>query len=188
MAPGLPSCMLCGQPMQVAPAASRAPAYGCASPVEYAGFWLRVAASLIDSLIVLPAIGVLMVPVIFLSVFLGKLTGSQHKNFSDEGAAVVAIGAVLGVFVIGIVGGWLYHAYMESCSWQGTVGKRAVNILVTDLEGRPLTFGRATGRHFAKMITGMIPLGIGWIMAGFTEKRQAIHDMITSCLVVRRQM
>jgi uncharacterized RDD family membrane protein YckC len=60
-----------------------------------------------------------------------------------------------------------------------------MNLVVTDLEGQRLTFGRASGRFFAKIISGLIPFGIGYIMAGFTEKRQALHDMIASCLVLR---
>jgi uncharacterized RDD family membrane protein YckC len=61
-----------------------------------------------------------------------------------------------------------------------------LNLKVTDLSGQPISFGRASGRYFAKIITGMIPLGIGYILAGFTEKKQAIHDMIASCLVLRK--
>jgi uncharacterized RDD family membrane protein YckC len=60
-------------------------------------------------------------------------------------------------------------------------------LIVTDWNDQPVTFGRATGRFFAKIITGLIPLGIGYIMAGFTEKKQALHDMIASCLVLRKR-
>jgi uncharacterized RDD family membrane protein YckC len=75
---------------------------------------------------------------------------------------------------------------MESSVHQGTLGKMALGLTVTDMQGRRVSFGRATGRYFAKMITGMIPLAIGYIMAGFTEKKQALHDMIASCLVLRK--
>jgi uncharacterized RDD family membrane protein YckC len=81
---------------------------------------------------------------------------------------------------------WIYYAKMESSPRQGTFGKVALGLVVTDMAGRPITFGRASGRFFAKLITGMIPLGIGYIMAGFTEKRQALHDMIATCLVLRK--
>jgi uncharacterized RDD family membrane protein YckC len=54
------------------------------------------------------------------------------------------------------------------------------------MEGRRLTFGRATGRFFSKIVTGFIPLGIGYIMAGFTEKKQALHDFIAGTLVLRK--
>jgi uncharacterized RDD family membrane protein YckC len=75
---------------------------------------------------------------------------------------------------------------MESSQYQGTFGKMALGLIVTDLEGRPLSFARASGRFFGKIITGMIPFGIGYIMAGFTEKKQALHDMIAGCLVLRK--
>jgi uncharacterized RDD family membrane protein YckC len=60
-----------------------------------------------------------------------------------------------------------------------------LNMAVTDLNGNRISFGRASGRFFAKMISGLIPFGIGYIMAGFTEKKQALHDMVASCLVLR---
>jgi uncharacterized RDD family membrane protein YckC len=75
---------------------------------------------------------------------------------------------------------------MESSSYQGTLGKMALGLTVTDLEGRQISFGRATGRYFSKIITGFIPLGIGYAMAGFTEKKQALHDIIAGCLVLRK--
>ena len=74
---------------------------------------------------------------------------------------------------------------MESSSWQATLGKKVLNLRVTDMAGARISFGKATGRHFAKLITGLIPLGIGFAMAGLTEKRQALHDMLASCLVLR---
>ncbi|HEX5422129.1 MAG TPA: RDD family protein, partial [Candidatus Acidoferrales bacterium] len=70
--------------------------------------------------------------------------------------------------------------------YQGTPGKLALGLFVTDMEGKRVTFARASGRFFAKIITGLIPLFIGYIMAGFTAKKQALHDMIASCLVLRR--
>jgi uncharacterized RDD family membrane protein YckC len=87
---------------------------------------------------------------------------------------------------ISVVVQWLYHAYLESGEHQGTWGKQMLGVYVTDLMGNPITFGRASGRFFAKIVTGMIPLGIGYIMAGFTARKQALHDMIASCLVLRR--
>jgi len=81
---------------------------------------------------------------------------------------------------------WLYHAWMESSEWQATVGKKALGLIVADMAGQRVSFGRATGRHFAKIVTNMVPAFIGYIMAGFTEKKQALHDMIASCVILRR--
>jgi len=87
---------------------------------------------------------------------------------------------------IGMLGSWIYEAAMESSSKQATVGKMALGLKVTDLEGRRISFARATGRHFAKFISGMIFL-VGYIMAGFTQRKQALHDMIAGTLVQRTQ-
>ena len=91
---------------------------------------------------------------------------------------------ILGV-VGNIVGLWLYFALQESSERQATIGKRALNIYVTDQQGRRISFGQATGRHFAKFLSGFI-LCIGYMMAGFTQKKQALHDMIAGTLVMRR--
>jgi len=79
---------------------------------------------------------------------------------------------------------WLYFAVMESSKHQGTLGKLALGIKVTDMNGDRISFGRATGRYFGKIISGMI-IYIGYIMAGLTEKKQALHDMMASCLVIK---
>jgi uncharacterized RDD family membrane protein YckC len=72
---------------------------------------------------------------------------------------------------------------MESSPLQATIGKLAVGLRVTDLQGQRISFGRATGRFFAKWLSGAILL-IGYLMAGFTEKKQALHDRIAGCLVL----
>jgi uncharacterized RDD family membrane protein YckC len=87
--------------------------------------------------------------------------------------------------IAGIVVGWLYFALMESSEKQATLGKQALGIQVTGLDGERITFGRATGRHFAKWLSS-ITLGIGYIMAAFTERKQCLHDMVANCLVVNR--
>jgi uncharacterized RDD family membrane protein YckC len=80
--------------------------------------------------------------------------------------------------------GWSYEAGMESSVKQATLGKMAMGLKVTDEQGNRISFARATGRHFAKIISGMILL-IGYIMAGFTARKQALHDMIAGTLVIR---
>jgi uncharacterized RDD family membrane protein YckC len=86
---------------------------------------------------------------------------------------------------IRIVLNWLYYSLLESSVWQGTLGKKALGLEVTDLDGNRISFGRATGRFFAKFISAII-LFIGYIMAGFTEKKQALHDIIAGTLVIRK--
>jgi uncharacterized RDD family membrane protein YckC len=80
---------------------------------------------------------------------------------------------------------WAYYSGMESSPLQATIGKLVVGIYVTDLQGQRISFGRATGRWFGKIISGAILL-IGYLMAGFTEKKQALHDMMARCLVLMK--
>jgi len=80
---------------------------------------------------------------------------------------------------------WLYYALMESSGRQATLGKMALGIKVVDRQGGRISFARATGRYFAKILSGLI-LMIGYLMAGFTSRKQALHDMVAGCLVVNR--
>ena len=91
----------------------------------------------------------------------------------------------LGPLVILLVLTWLYFAGLESSAWQATLGKRAARLQVTDRMGRRLSFGRATGRFFAKVIS-TIPLLIGYLVAAFTPRKQALHDLIAGTVVVKR--
>ena len=154
---------------------------------SYAGFWLRVVAALIDSGIMSVALGVLLVPLFFLSGTAAMIEAiAEHHGQPDPGVIISLISMFLVLGAVSVLAQWLYHAYLESGERQGTWGKQLMGLYVTDLMGQPITFGRASGRFFAKIVTGMIPLGIGYIMAGFTERKQALHDMIASCLVLRR--
>jgi uncharacterized RDD family membrane protein YckC len=87
--------------------------------------------------------------------------------------------------VAAFVGPWLYFALQESSERQATLGKMALKIYVTDLQGRRISFGQATGRHFGKIISAII-LCIGYMMAGFTAQKQALHDIMAGTLVKRR--
>lgn len=140
---------------------------------NYAGFWIRTGAYLIDSFVV----GFVMILlVVVLGGVLGLASGGEP---SDEAAG--GLGILLYALIIG--GQWLYFALMESSQKQATLGKMAVGIVVTDSRGERLSFGRATGRFFGKILSGMI-LYIGYIMVGFTERKQGLHDMIADTLVL----
>jgi uncharacterized RDD family membrane protein YckC len=80
---------------------------------------------------------------------------------------------------------WIYYAFFETSPWQATPGKRVLRLYVTDLTGRPITFWRASIHHFGRVISELTFM-VGYIPAGFTEKKQALHDIIASCLVLRR--
>lgn len=78
---------------------------------------------------------------------------------------------------------WLYFALLESSSKQATLGKMAIGIIVTDLNNNRISFGKATIRHFSKILS-LVIFFIGFFMAGFTKKKQALHDIIADTLVV----
>lgn len=153
----------------------------------FAGFWLRVVAYLLDSVILGAVVLVLLLPLVFLTGVSGNIEAIVQSHGQPNAALIGGLIAMVLVFVlIAILMQWLYHAYLESGEKQATWGKQALGVYVTDLLGNRVTFGRASGRFFAKIVTGMIPLGIGYIMAGFTERKQALHDMIAGSLVLRR--
>ena len=162
------------------------PAYSSVPRVEYADFWLRVLAYLIDSALIGIGFVVILIPLIFLTG-LGSLLSQFHpdEDLNDAGLFLI-IGVIFLAATASLVVTWLYHALMESSEWQATVGKKLLGLVVTDMAGQRVSFGRSTGRHFAKIITNMVPLLIGYLMAAFTQKKQALHDMIAGCLVLRR--
>lgn len=133
----------------------------------YAGFWKRFAAAIIDGFSLM--IGGFVIGGVIGLVY-GLSTGTS------QGADILGN-------IVGIAMGWLYFAIMESSSKQGTLGKMALGIKVTDLSGNAISFGKATGRHFSKFIS-MITLSIGYLLAAFTSKKQGLHDMMAGCLVV----
>jgi len=85
---------------------------------------------------------------------------------------------------LSLVAGWLYFSLCESSSWQGTVGKKVLGLRVTDMNGHRIGFGKATGRYFGKILSGLI-LGVGFIMIAFSEQKQGLHDMLAGTLVVK---
>ncbi|HYL63967.1 MAG TPA: RDD family protein [Candidatus Methylomirabilis sp.] len=197
ISPATSFCATCGQPVSslavpsLSPISPSIPQAVAPAPVQYggvayAGFWLRFVAYIIDGFISGICFVILLIPLFVLTgagAALSKI--GSGEDISDDVAAFVGVGFVLGFIGIVVLVSWLYYALSESSSWQATVGKKILNLKVTDMSGQPISFARASGRYFAKIITGMIPLLIGYILAGFTEKKQAVHDMIASCLVLR---
>jgi uncharacterized RDD family membrane protein YckC len=144
--------------------------------VRYGGFWIRVVAAIIDAIIL--RVVVAPVGIIFGSLGLagGMMTGVPHMGLHLLGGGVTAL--------LLIFGSWLYEAFMESSSYQATLGKMIFGMKVTDLYGNRISFERATGRHFAKWLSAVI-LFIGYIMVGLTERKQGLHDLLAGTLVRR---
>ena len=137
----------------------------------YAGFWKRFGAAIIDYVILVAGSALL-------GWAAGYLYGQAVASLDEKTAE--GIGGIVGIIVW-----WLYYASLESSTRQATLGKQALGIKVVDRQGGRISFGRATGRHFAKIVSGAI-LMIGYLMAGFTARKQALHDMMAGGLVVNR--
>ncbi len=179
-------CAGCGSPISPvasgqasAAAVAPAPVFSQPRPVVYAGFWRRFFAMIIDGLVFTP----LLLIVVLTSGLLG-IAMQPRVDLEGLAGAFVGIGVLIFMCLL-FVGNWLYHTAMESSHHQATLGKKALGIIVTDMNGNRISFARANGRFFGKWVSGMI-MNIGYLMAAFTEKKQALHDILAGCLVVMK--
>jgi len=175
-------CAGCGA--DLAPAGAQIPSAGGAPlqagfnagavETRYGGFWRRAVALLIDAFIV----SILQVAVFTaLGIPIVPDPETFGQGVSGEVSGTEGIAQLLGAAV-----GWLYFAGLESSAWQATLGKKALGMYVTDLGGARIGFLRATGRYFAKILSALILL-IGYFMAAFTVRKQALHDKMAGTLV-----
>jgi uncharacterized RDD family membrane protein YckC len=185
MAEGAAFCGTCGQPSSAASAPQQsiattgAPIVSASRP-HFAGFWLRVVAIIIDS-IIMGLVGTILT--------LPLMGAGMHDIMIRPPARpedfFPFVHTLIRLTIVRTILQWLYFAILESSAWQATIGKKALGLEVTDLDGNRISFGRATGRFFGKILSGLI-LGIGFLMAGFTEKKQALHDILAGTLVIRK--
>lgn len=157
---------------------------------QYAGFWFRFFAYLIDTLITVAVsflLSLILEVILRLGFSMSLLTLFDRPSDSTQ-TDVFNFARLMSEAVVLFVNfmlQWLYFAFMESSAHRATVGKLACGIVVTGESGAPVTFGQATGRYFAKIISNAT-LGIGYLMCVWTNKEQCLHDKIASCLVVKR--
>ena len=172
-------------PASAPPAPLAPPAFNRAR-ISYAGFWKRVVAYLIDSM-------VMYIPCTLLELPFGvraaqeKLQQQTASLSPGDPAALHALSdfyvSVWPYFLIATLAWWLYSALCESSRWQATVGKLAIGIRVTGLHGERISFPRAAGRYAGKFLSAMILL-MGFLMVAFTERKQGLHDMMANTLVL----
>lgn len=152
----------------------------------YAGFWRRAVAFLIDSIIISIPCSVLYVVLLFSQVIHLNINSETLSSAPD--ASLTAIWTLFGTIflfqVFLLIFFWLYFAIQESGKSQATLGKKVMGIKVVGADGGRISFARATGRLFAKAVSNMT-LYFGYYMAGYTKKRQALHDLIATTYVVR---
>jgi len=189
------SCQKCGGGLSVGlapmPRAVPAQAYATAPAVAYAavptsrygGFWLRLLAHLIDHVI----LGAIAAPLFFMLVLpsIIRVINEAERNREPSPELIIAIVSSIFIYVVlAFVGQWLYEALLTSSSWQATLGKRVLQLKVTDEFGNRIGFGRATGRFFAKIVSSMF-FCIGFIMVGLTDRKRGLHDMLAGTLVMK---
>jgi uncharacterized RDD family membrane protein YckC len=195
-------CQGCGQEVGAAVAAAPVAASAVTPPyagsaqvsaaLPYAGFWLRFAAALVDGVILGIPFWLIMVALIFMFGGFGIMIHRipQGSPPTDPREVIALLAPFFMAFFLGwlifMIMQWLYFAGMESSARQATFGKSVMSLRVTNNDGQRISFGHATGRFFAKIVSGMVPLAIGYIMAGFTEKKQALHDLIAGTLVLKK--
>lgn len=133
--------------------------------INYAGFWRRFLAFVIDGI-------VLQIANALVAAAMGYPVFEVEREYFDPPG------------MVGILVGWLYFALQESGPAMGTLGKRAVGIRVTTVDGERISFARATGRHFAKILSTIIIL-IGYFMMLWDSKKQTLHDKMAETLVIK---
>jgi len=189
-----------GEPATGSPAVTPAPGAGAvagstavpaavvaAGATGYAGFWLRLVAAIIDGLVMAVPFGF-----VFFLLVASAIPFAMTRPPDPMRMMFLVLPRLLVFLVVALVGTWLYWSLMESSTWQATLGKKALGLYVTDLEGNRVTFGRASGRFFAGRGISMVPyVGglyylVSCILAGLTERKQALHDIIANCLVLRK--
>jgi len=143
---------------------------------EFAGFWRRVWAGLVD--VSLEIMAALLIAKLIDVAF--DLAG-RALGIEPESAAYVT---GFSFIVLLAVGGWLYAALSESSRYRATIGKRLMRLQVVTATGDKLTFNQASARHVMKFLS-LFTLGVGFLMASFTKRRQALHDLPNDCLVIR---
>ncbi|MBY0547436.1 MAG: RDD family protein [Candidatus Obscuribacterales bacterium] len=146
-----------------------------------AGFWLRLVAATIDAFLA-PILAILAVLILLIPLAVaGIVTQNVHGHLPETVYNSYALGLALFVCLSELI----YFAVFESSPLQATPGKLTLGLIVTDSEGRRLTFWRALARNFLKVVS-QFTLYIGYILAGLTDRKQALHDMMSGCLVVRK--
>lgn len=164
--------------------------------MTYAGFWRRLVAYIIDGIVVSVAIGIVyeifvatgiinFEPMMDMANDLALQSGAEPDPAQAMAAAQGMMQQMSLLYLADFIIAWLYEALLTSSASQATLGKMALGMKVTDANGERVGFGRATGRFFGKLVSGFI-LYIGFLMVAFTARKQGLHDMMASTLVLRR--
>jgi uncharacterized RDD family membrane protein YckC len=141
-----------------------------AGAMEYAGFWIRFGAIIIDGIIMWIVNMILSIPF----EFIGGASFEKPTVLVATGFFTLLIQMVIpAVYDIWFVG-----------KYGATPGKMACKIKIVTSDGGKVSYARALGRHFAKWISGFT-LMIGYLMAAFDDQKRALHDRICDTRVIK---
>lgn len=154
---------------------------------NYAGFWIRFLAYFIDNMVINIIMWILIFPILgVLGIQFDAIEEFRELETIDPEIGLALMLSVMpAIITLSLLVSWMYYALLQSSARQATIGKMALNLIVVDINGGRLTFARASLRFFSKIISSAIFM-IGYIMAAFTEKHQALHDIIANTYVVRK--
>ncbi len=149
---------------------------------DYAGFWLRVVAFIIDSIVLSVLYLLLILPLYDYLVPQPAI----DTGFTTQGTTLVQQIWMPDVSqVVLLLVGIAYYAVMEASRHQASLGKLALELKVTDAAGDRLSLSRSVLRNASKLISALL-LMAGYLAAAFTRRKQAIHDLIAGALVLKR--
>lgn len=141
---------------------------------KYAGFWVRFVAYLVDRIVI-------FIPIVFVVM---PTVQKSFKSFNTKSSEDIITAVFLLIF---ITGPWLYTTLMHSSRKRATLGKLMAGVQVVDIHYNKISFGKATGRYFSHILSRLI-LCIGYIMAAFDNRKQALHDKIAGTYVVHKSI
>jgi uncharacterized RDD family membrane protein YckC len=164
------------------PTSGAPPAIPSAATPVYGGFWRRAVAAFLDGVL----LNILMSPVYLAWVWPAMLGAERARpEDMDPTQAFSILGTLLSYLVVAGLVETAYFAFLESSSQQASLGKLAMGLQVTDLEGRRISFGKAVMRRVARTVT-TFTLTIGFLMVLWTRRHQTLHDLMVGTLVTRR--
>jgi uncharacterized RDD family membrane protein YckC len=175
------SCPTCGERIARSPdneTIEPASAANAQQRFPYAGFWLRALALGVDFVIFCVALGPTVFEPIFRENHVGNSATDVVQFYTSGSRQATALLLLLHLIL------WLYFAGFESSPWQATPGKKLFRLAVTGLNGQRITFARASGRYFGSLLSQFFL--IGYLMVGFMQRKQGLHDMLAGTLVLRK--
>jgi uncharacterized RDD family membrane protein YckC len=145
--------------------------------LPYAGFWIRVGAKIIDSIIMM----IVIVPV-FILVFGGVFVQAIQNPGGPP--PEVSAGLMAIYYIVALVFPAIYNTFCVG-KWAATPGKMMLKLKIVKGDSSNISYARALGRHFAEMLSGII-LYIGYIMIAFDDEKRSLHDRICDTRVIKR--